>query len=30
VIRPSARDEEEIDKDEDKKYVLGDTLEELD
>jgi hypothetical protein len=30
VIRPSARDEEEIDEDEDKKYVLGDTLEELD
>jgi hypothetical protein len=27
VIRPSARDEEEIDEDEDKKYVLGDTLE---
>jgi hypothetical protein len=30
VIRPIARDEEEIDEDEDKKYVLGDTLEELD
>jgi hypothetical protein len=27
VIRPSARDEEEIDEDEDKKYFLGDTLE---
>ena len=30
VIRPSPRDEEEINEDEDKKYVLGDTLEELD
>ena len=30
VIRPSASDEEEIDEDEDKKYVLGDTLAELD
>ena len=30
VTRPSERDEEEIDEDEDKKYVLGDTLEELD
>ena len=30
VIRPSKRDEEEIDEDEDNTYVLGDTLEELD
>jgi hypothetical protein len=30
VIRPCARDEEEIDEDEGKKHVLGDTLEELD
>ena len=28
--RHSERDEEETDEDEDKKYVLGDTLEELD
>ena len=29
-VRHSERDEEEIDEDEDKKYVLGDILEELD